>query len=147
MLHSVSLHCFVLCCTLFHYTILYCTLLYCLVLYCVDLCCIAFLCTGNTGHNHISPSGIIVMVVLAFSSLARIGGTFSTIHSPPTRFFVVVVFFTVESSTRTLISLFRPGSVHSGSASLDGCGRMFPDRLCVSSFPDRFPHYAWTAAQ
>ena len=21
-----------------------------------------------------------------------------------------------------------------------------PDELCVSSFPDRFPHYAWTAA-
>ena len=24
---------------------------------------------------------------------------------------------------------------------------MFPDELRVSSFPDRFPHYAWTAAE
>ena len=39
-----------------------------------------------------------------------------------------------------------PGSVHSGSASLEDCGRMFPDKLRVSSFPDRFLHYAWTAA-
>ena len=23
---------------------------------------------------------------------------------------------------------------------------MFPDEMPVSSFPDRFPHYAWTAA-
>ena len=27
------------------------------------------------------------------------------------------------------------------------CDRVFPDELCVSSFPDWFPHYAWTAAQ
>ena len=49
-------------------------------------------------------------------------------------------------STRTLIPLFMPGSVHSGSAGWDDCVRMFPDKLRVSSFPDRFPHYAWTAA-
>ena len=54
--------------------------------------------------------------------------------------------FKVEISSRTLIPLFRSGSVHSGSTSWDHCGRMFPDRLRVSSFPDRFPHYAWTAA-
>ena len=24
---------------------------------------------------------------------------------------------------------------------------MFPDKLHVSSFPDRFPYYAWTAAK
>ena len=47
----------------------------------------------------------------------------------------------------TLIPLFMPGSIHSGSASRDDCGRMFPDKLRVSSFPDRFPQYAWTAAQ
>ena len=35
-----------------------------------------------------------------------------------------------------------PGSVHSGSANWDNYGRMFPDKLCVSSFPDRFPRYA-----
>ena len=43
---------------------------------------------------------------------------------------------------RTLIPLFRPGSVHSGLASSDDCDRVFPDKLRVSSLPDRFPHYA-----
>ena len=33
-----------------------------------------------------------------------------------------------------------PGSVRSGSASWDDCGRMFHDKLRVSSFPDWFPH-------
>ena len=52
----------------------------------------------------------------------------------------------MEISSRTLLPLFRPGSVHSGSASWNHFGRLFPDELRVSSFPDRFPHYAWTAA-
>ena len=43
-------------------------------------------------------------------------------------------FLIVEISSRTLISLFMPGSVHSGSVSWDHCGRMFPDKLHVSSF-------------
>ena len=29
----------------------------------------------------------------------------------------------------------------------DDCDRVFPDELRVSSIPDRFPHYAWTAAR
>ena len=48
----------------------------------------------------------------------------------------------VEISSRTLIPLFTSGSVHSGSASWDDHGRMFQDKLRVSSFPDRFPHHA-----
>ena len=44
------------------------------------------------------------------------------------------------------IPFFMPGSVNSGSASWDNCGQMFPDKLCMSLFPDSFPHYAWTAA-
>ena len=55
-------------------------------------------------------------------------------------------FFKVEISLRTLIPLFRPGSVHSGSASWDDCGQVFPDKLRTSSFPDKFPHYARSAA-
>ena len=55
-------------------------------------------------------------------------------------------FFKVEISSHTLIPLFMPGSVHSSSASWDDCGRMFPDKLHMSSFPDRFPQYAWTVA-
>ena len=56
------------------------------------------------------------------------------------------VFFYGEISSRTLIPHFMPGSVHSGSAGWDDCGRMIPDKLRVSSFPNWFPHYAWTAA-
>ena len=55
-------------------------------------------------------------------------------------------FFEVQIRLRTLIPLFRPGSAHSGPASLDNCGRVFPDELRVSSFPDRFPHYVYTTA-
>ena len=81
------------------------------------------------------------LVGVAFSSLARIWGECSTSHSPPNPFF-----FEVAISSRTLIPLFMPGLVPSGSAGLDDCGRMFSDKLRVSSFPDRFPHYTWTAA-
>ena len=56
-------------------------------------------------------------------------------------------FFLVEIGSRALIPLFRPGSGQSGSASREDCDRVFPDELRVSSFPDRFPHYAWTTAQ
>ena len=58
----------------------------------------------------------------------------------------VCVLFQVESSSSARIPLFTPGSVHSGSASWDDCGWMFPVELRMSSFPDRSPHYAWTAA-
>ena len=74
-------------------------------------------------------------------SLAWILGECSIMYSPPARFF----FFSVEICLRTLIPLFVPGSVHSGSASWDDRGQMFPDKLCVSSFSDGFPQYAWTA--
>ena len=52
--------------------------------------------------------------VLAFSSLARMLGECSTIHPPPVFFLFLCE---VVISSRTLIPLFRPGSVHSGSAS------------------------------
>ena len=54
-------------------------------------------------------------------------------------------FFKVEC-LHTLIPLFRPGSVHNGSPRWDDCGRMFPDKLRVRLFLNRFPHYARTAA-
>ena len=75
------------------------------------------------------------LVVVAFSSLARIRGECSIIHIPPALFFF---FFWVEISSRSLIPLFRPWSVHIGSASWDDCDPVFPDELRVSSFPDRF---------
>ena len=52
----------------------------------------------------------------------------------------------VEISSCTLIPLFVPGLVHSGSVSWDVCGQTFPSKLQISSFPDRFTCFAWTAA-
>ena len=80
-------------------------------------------------------------MVVAFSSCARILGQCSTIQSLHALFF-----FKVEISSHKLIPLFRPGSVNSGSVRWDDCNWIFPDALCVSSFPDRFPHSAWTSA-
>ena len=85
------------------------------------------------------------LVVVATSLLAWIWGQCSTTHSLPA-LFVVVVVFEVEVSSRTLIPLVMPGSVHCGSANRDNCGRVFPDELRVTSFPDRLPHYSCTVA-
>ena len=74
--------------------------------------------------------------VRIFFSLARIFGECSTIRSSPALLF----FFKVKT-------LFMPESVYSGSASLDDCGRIFPDKLHVSSILDMIPHHTWTAAQ
>ena len=56
-------------------------------------------------------------------------------QSPPALFCCcLLVCFEVKISSRTLIPLFRLGSVHSGSASWDNCGQEFPDELHVSFF-------------
>ena len=55
--------------------------------------------------------------------------------------FFLSFFSWMEISSCTLIPLFMPGSVHSGSASWDDCDRVFPDELHMSSFPVTFPHY------
>ena len=67
-------------------------------------------------------------------------------NSFPACAFFFFLFFKMEISSHKLIPLFRPGSVHSGSASWDDCDRVFPHELCVK-FPDRFPHSACTAAK
>ena len=56
-------------------------------------------------------AGRWVIEEVASSLDTRILGECVTIQSPPT------LFFLVEISSRTLIPLFRPGSVYSGSAS------------------------------
>ena len=59
-----------------------------------------------------------MVVVVTFSSLARIWEVCSTMHSPPELFFFFFFsFFEVEISSRTLITLFMPGSIHNGSES------------------------------
>ena len=79
--------------------------------------------------------------------VCKLLGECVAIHFPPA---LLLFFFSlfkkkkkVKISSRTLIPLFMPGSVHSGSASFNDCGRMFPDKLRVSLFPyKRFLHYA-----
>ena len=51
----------------------------------------------------------------------------------------IFFFFLMEISLCTLIPLFMPGLVHSGSGSSDNCDQVFPDELNVSSFPERVP--------
>ena len=108
--------------------------------------------THTARQNNNLSTLIVVVVLVAFSSLARILGECPTIHSQRalvfSLFFVLFLFLLleVEISSHILIPLLMTGSVHSGSESRDKCGRLFSDKLRVSSFPDRFPHYAWTAA-
>ena len=56
------------------------------------------------------------MEVVALFSPVRILGECLIIHSPHALLFLFL-FFKVDISSRTLIPLFTPGSVHSGSAS------------------------------
>ena len=75
-------------------------------------------------------------VVAAFSLHARILRDGLANHPSP------VLFLQVEISSPAPIPLFRPGSVHSGSANWDRSGRAFLDELRVVSFPwfEKFPH-------
>ena len=98
---------------------------------CISLCCLLYT------HK-------VVAVKLAFASLARILVR-RLDHSLPTCPFFFL-FSLIEISSRTLIPLFRPGSVRSGSVSWNDRGQVFLDELSANSFPDRFPHYAWTVA-
>ena len=70
----------------------------------------------------------------------------STIQSPPTILFIFICLFEVEISSRTLNLLFMSGSVHNGSPSLNDCGRMFPDKLRVSSYCNGYVKHARTGA-
>ena len=56
-----------------------------------------------------------LLMVMAFSSLAKTLGECSTIHSLPVTFFFLGGGEEINSCT--LIPLIRPGTVHSGSAS------------------------------
>ena len=110
-----------------------------------------------TSIEWISPilghlAGMCYLVVLwwLFPRLRGFLGECSTTHSPPAFsclfvfcWFFFFFFFELEISLHTLIPLFRPESVHSGSVNY---GWMLPGNLRVSSFPDRFLHHAWTAA-
>ena len=98
--------------------------------------------TARQGKCFESNHAGLTHTAVVLPTLAKILVQYSIIHSPPALFFSKV-----EISSRTLIPLFMPGSVHNGSASWDDCGWMFHDKLRVSSFPGRFPHHAWTAAK
>ena len=82
-------------------------------------------------------------MVVAHSLLAGSWGECFTIHSLPALVYLkqknkqknVCLFFSVFLKWK-LIPLFMPESVYSGSVSWDDCGRMFPCKLRVSSFPE-----------
>ena len=86
-----------------------------------------------------SAAFLVVVLVVGGFVFEDLGRMFN--NSFPTWAFFFF-FFKVGISSRALIPLFRPGSVHSGSASWDDCDQVFLDELCVSLFPDRY--YAWT---
>ena len=69
--------------------------------------------SGNQPKAFFSPA---VVVVVAFSSFARILGDCSTIHSLPALLSVsfLLLFLKEDIRSRTLISLFTPESLHSG---------------------------------
>ena len=78
------------------------------------------------------PTGMIT----ALSSLATIFGEGFTIHFLPTYFFF---FWSGVQLARTPVPILRPGSIHSGSASLDDCGLVFPDEFRMNSFSWQVP--------
>ena len=87
----------------------------------------------NGYHNYLNYCHIEIVddgFFLACEDLVRM---FDHLFYANALFYLFIV--EVETSSPTLIPLFRPESVHSGLASLDDCGRMFPDKLRVSSFP------------
>ena len=91
---------------------------------------------------HVSGGGVFYCFFLACEKFWEC----STLHSPPAlsfsfSLFFFFFFFWLEISLSTLIPLFRPGSVHSGSASWDDFRWVFSVELGVSFFPDRLPLY------
>ena len=60
-------------------------------------------------------SHVVMVIVVAFSLLARMLGECLPIHSQRVLFFVL--FFEVVTSSHILIPFFMSGSVHSGQAS------------------------------
>ena len=77
---------------------------------------------------------MVVVVVMAFTSHTRILIKGKIVKSIPAWPFFPLL-FKVEISLCTPVPLFRPRSVHSGSASWDNKGQVFPDKLTISSFP------------
>ena len=83
---------------------------------------------------------VMTRKMVAFSSLARILGECSTIHSPP-----AAVFFLKCILARAHKSLGQdqPIMAQPAETTVAQCSL---DELRESSFPDRLPHYDWTAA-
>ena len=84
------------------------------------------------------------MKLMAFSSLARIWGKCLTILRFSFSFFS---FFEVEISSRTLIHFLCQSQSTVAQWAETTVAELFSDKLHKTSFPDRFLHYAWTAAK
>ena len=77
--------------------------------------------------------------VVAHSSLARILGECATIRSPPALFFFLKRRLARAQQFHTLCQ-------DQSTVAQRAETTMVEFSLRVSSFPDRFPYYAWTAA-
>ena len=82
------------------------------------------------------------MVGVAVSSLTRILGECSTIHSPPALFFLK--WRLAPHINSTLLCQDQSTVAQRAKTTVIECSLTV--KLRVSSFPDRFPHYAWTGA-
>ena len=124
VLHCITPQCITqyrnLYCMILHHTLLYCPVLYCLV------SCTAWYCE------------VVVVMVVAFSSLARILGEGLTIHSPPTLFF----FFWSGDQLVPINPTFQARIYPQWLRSWDNFGRVACELIFLS---DKFQHYAWMA--
>ena len=103
---------------------------------------------GKPGRMNCKGSHDGVVMVLGGGGVRRFFLACEDIWEKVRPFIPTCAFFLKWGLARThLFHSFSSGSVHSDSANRDDCVLVSPDELRVSSFPDRFPHYAWTAAQ
>ena len=81
-----------------------------------------------------SPTTVVLVLVGAFFARAKILGECSTVHSPPAllkwRLACAHLFHSLGQDQSTV------------AQQAETTDRLCPDKLHVSSFPDKFPHYA-----
>ena len=83
----------------------------------------------------IATEFLVVVVVVAFSLLARSLGECSTINSPPALLLLVVLLkWRLARAPLIPLFFFLPESVHGGSASWEDWGRIFPDNFWYNTF-------------
>ena len=97
--------------------------------------------------KHVHKSYMWPLLSLYYHTCGRLFPRLQGLWENVRPFISCLHFFKWRYSLRTLVPFVLPGSVHSGSESWDDCGWMFPEKLHISLFLDRFSYYARTAAQ